>query len=319
MITNSQIASIESKFARYKEELEEKIITKAEGDKEKVNLLDENVKSYIPSFDDNDVGKFAVIGGELYYLGDNELSKKAAKNQKMEVIDESKSSSEFAQEVEKKALDGVIKSKGITAFKYTETENSENKEYIGGIPLYDKNYQNKEKWKVVTEVENNELKKTYGTDWYYVPKNTEIEGLGKAKKDYIINYNTSKEIEFNKEKHTLMGFDKTMAVNDHVLFNADPSIFESYKDNSEDFDSEVLGEGVEFYGYTEDDTVSSDAKNQDLSKAITGTSFLFDGKNDIVTFPFSGGEDSLENGFVFEFYGKVFNDRYTFQQRFFSL
>ena len=245
----------------------------------------------------------------MYYLGDDELSKKAAKNQKMRVIDENKSLSEFSQEIEKKALDGVIKSKGITAFKYTENKNGKNEEHIGGIPLYDKNYQNKDIWKVVTEVENSELKNTYGTDWYYVPENTEIEGIGRAKKDYIINYNTSEEIEFNKEKHTLMGFDKTMAVNDHLLFNADPSIFESYKDNSEDFDSEVLGEGVEFYGYTDDNTVSSDTKKQDLSKAITETSFLFDGKNDIVTFPFSGGKDSLENGFVFEFYGKVFNNR----------
>ena len=87
IIRNSQVASIETKFARYKEELETNIVSEEEGDGEKVNLLNENVKNYIPSLEENDVGRFAVIGGELYYLGNDELSKKAAKNQKMEIMD----------------------------------------------------------------------------------------------------------------------------------------------------------------------------------------------------------------------------------------
>ena len=108
-----------------------------------------------------------------------------------------------------------------------------------------------------------------------------------------------------------MGFDKTMAVKDHLLFNIDPSIFESYKDNSNDFDSEILGKGVEFYGYTEDDKQDDGGKEQDLSKAFNTTSFLFDGKNDFITFPYEEKSADFENGFVFEFYGKVFGDRYS--------
>ena len=292
--------------------------------------MDENVKSYIPSLKENDVGRFAIIGGKLYYLGDDELSKRAAKNQKMEVIDENESSSEFAQEVEKKALDGVIKSKGINAFKYTETENGENTEHIGGIPLYTKNNENKNKWKVVTEVENNELKETYGTGWYYVPENTEIEGLGKAKKNYIINYDENREIEFNEEKHTLMGFDKTMAVKDHLLVNIDPSIIESVASSSESGTEltveQVFGEGVKIHGYEKDGTSESTDENQDLSMAFDKTSFKFDGKDDYMIYPFSidnsnnpdistGGSgkasDIFAGGLTFEFYGLFGKERFA--------
>ena len=329
IITNGQIASIESKFAGYKEELETSIVSKVEGDRERVNLLNENVKSYIPSFEENDIGNFAIIGGKLYYLGDDELSKKVAKNQKMGVIDDNKSVSEFAQEVEKKALDSVIKSRGKSAFKYTENKNGKSEEYIGGIPLYDKNNENKDKWNVVTEVESNKLKKTYGTGWYYVPKNTEIEGLGKAKKNYIINYDTNEEIEFNKQKHTLMGFDKTMAVKDHILVNIDPSIVESVassKESSSELTVEdVFGKGVKIHGYVKNGVGESTGDNQDLSLAFGKTSFKFDGVDDYMIYPFSidnpdistGGSDKasdiFDGGLTFEFYGVLGSERFTLQ------
>ena len=187
VIINSQIASIESKFAGYKEELEENIVSKAEGDKERVNLLNENVKSYIPSFDENDIGNFAIIEGELYYLGDDELSKKAAQNQKMEVMDSGvETESNVASRIEEKAIDSMVKSRGKDAFKYID-ENGEQK--LVGIELIKKNFDNSASWKIVTELgENGKIAKTYDENYYYIKNGTTINGIGKISKGYIINY-----------------------------------------------------------------------------------------------------------------------------------
>ena len=285
----------------YKEELETNIVSKAEGDKEKVNLLNENVKNYIPSLEENDIGRFAVIGGELYYLGNDELSKKAAKNQKMEVMDSgAETEASVASRIEEKAIDSIVKSRGKDAFKYTDEKGEQQ---LGGIELVNKTYENKDKWKVVSEVENNKVKNTYGNGWYYVPRNTEIEGIGKAKKDYIINYNENKKIEFNEDIHTLMGFDKTMAVKDHLLFNIDPSVIESYTTSKE------IGEianNIKFFGYDGNgsDVQDVEVDKENLKGAFTNSSFVFDGKNDYITFDYDNN-NGFSDGIVFEFYGNI--------------
>ena len=199
IITNGQIASIESKFAGYREELETNIVSKAEGDREKVNLLNENVKNYIPSLEENDVGRFAVIGGELYYLGNDELSKKAAKNQKMEVIKDNGDIEEFTKDVEKKAVSNIIKEDGIEAFNYTDEKGEESK---GGIKLIEKNFLNAKNWKIVTESgEDGSIVTTYDNDYYYVPSGTKINGIGKTSYGYIVNYDNNQVIGYEEGKH----------------------------------------------------------------------------------------------------------------------
>ena len=187
IIINSQIASIESKFAGYREELETNIVSKAEGDKEKVNLLNENVKNYIPSLEENDIGRFAVIEGELYYLGNDELLKKAAKNQKMEVMDSGvETESNIASRIEEKAIDSIVKSGGKDAFGYTDESG---KQQIGGIKLVKKNFDNSTKWKIITELgKDGKITKTYDENYYYIKNGTTIDGIGKISKGYIINY-----------------------------------------------------------------------------------------------------------------------------------
>ena len=191
IITNSQIASIESKFAGYKEELETNIVSKAEGDREKVNLLNENVKSYIQSLEENDIGRFAVIEGELYYLGNDEISKKAAKNLNMEVINsEVETESSFAIKIEEKAIDSMVKSRGKDAFKYTDESG---KQQIGGIELIKKNFDNSTRWKIVTELgEDGKITHTYDENCYYIKKGTIIDGVGKISNGYIIDYEIRK-------------------------------------------------------------------------------------------------------------------------------
>ncbi len=67
------------------------------------------------------------------------------------------------------------------------------------------------------------------------------------------------------------------------------------------FDISKLGNGIEFHGY--------DGENGevDLSQAFTKSSFVFDGKDDYLTFPFNS-ESRLDGGFSIEFYGKFVGD-----------
>ena len=104
-----------------------------------------------------------------------------------------------------------------------------------------------------------------------------------------------------------MGFDKTMAVKDHLLFNIDPSIIESYA-NSKDSVSDNIASGIKFYGYIDNDDEDTEGTGQDLTKAFTKSSFKFDGKNDYIIFDYDDSK-GFENGMVFEFYGKILGER----------
>ena len=309
MIINSQIASIESKFAGYKEELEEKIVTEAEGDREKVNLLNENVKSYIPSLEENDVGNFAIVEGELYYLGDDELSKKAAKNQKMEVMDSGvETESNVASRIEEKAIDSMLKSRGKDAFEYTD-ENGDQK--LVGIELIKKNLVNANNWKIVTETgEGGKIKKTYDEGYYYIPNGTNISGIGKTTCGYIVDYGSDDVIQYKEGIHKYFSYEDSVAVTDHLLFNADPGVIDSYFSDKNNFKKDDLGKGIEFYGY-------GDGEEPDFDQAFTPTSFIFDGYDDYITVECKSEEDkgNIKNyGFTFEFYGKIYKDGYLYNK-----
>ncbi len=223
IITKAQLANVDSKFAGYKEELEINLVTSITEGKiereEEVTLLGENVRKYIPSLADEDVGKFDVISGKLYYTGEDELEKKAALSQNMETDLGTGSKEELAEKLENLAVDSVLKNTGKEAFNYTDEKGET---YQGGIPLYDKTLVNASKWKVVTEVEEGVLKNTYGTGWTYIPKGTEVKNLGKTTCGYIGNFEKGEIKKFNEEIHTLMGYDTGLGVTDHLIFNADP-------------------------------------------------------------------------------------------------
>ena len=95
VITQSQIASLETRYAGYKEELEMNLVSVMadQGLKEtnKITVLNDGVKTYIPSLKDEDVGKFGVINGKLYYINSDEMGISVAKSQGIEVIPEGKS------------------------------------------------------------------------------------------------------------------------------------------------------------------------------------------------------------------------------------
>ena len=268
-----------------------------------VTALNDNVKKYIPSLKDEDIGQFGIIAGKLYYIGDNELAIKAAQSQKIAVMPEDKSLNEFIDEVERLAIESLVLAYGGDAFK-----NADNNPL--GTQLFDKIPDNSTNWKVITEVENNSVKATYGTDWYFVQTGTEVNGLGTLKQNYIINYDKRLAVKFDATKHVLMSVKDTLAVDDHLIFNADPSTMEKYNNLNAaekanfDIDKE-LGEGIKFHGYFTDKNgngFQDEDEPTDLSKAFTATSFKFDGYDDHITFPYDGSTD-LKYGFTFEFYG----------------
>ena len=310
IITNSQIASIESKFAGYKEELEENIVSKEEGNKERINLLNKNVKTYIPSLEENDVGRFAVIEGELYYLGDDELSKKAAQNQKMEVMDSgAETESNVASRIEEKAIESMVKSRGKDAFKYTDEKGEKQ---LGGIKLVEKNFDNSTSWKIVTETgEDGKIRRIYDKGYYYIKKGITIDGIGKTDYGYIVDYDSNDVIQYKESTHKYFSYEDSVAVTDNLLFNADPGVIDSYFSDKENFKKDDLGKGIEFYGYGNGD-------EPDFEQAFTPTSFKFDGENDYITIDCDTAiarENIKEKGLTFEFYGKLFDDGKGFNDK----
>lgn len=268
----------------YKEEMEINFVNDISEDNidgaSKVTALGDNVKKYIPSLEDNDIGKFGIIAGKLYYIGEDDIGKRAAKSQNIEVIPDGMSLDEFVDEMELLAITSIVKDMGGDSFKDSD-------ENFLGVELFDKNLKNSNKWKIITEVEDGKIKAIYGTDWYFVEKGKEVENIGVLKNDYILNYKTRKAVKFNAQKHSMMGYDSSVAVPENIIFGIDPSTIEK---GQTDF-----GEGVSFLGY-----------NDDLSDAYTSSEFIFDGVNDEIRIDFDddiGKEDIKNNGLTFEFYG----------------
>ena len=259
--------------------------------------------------EENDIGRFAVIEGELYYLGNDELSKKAAKNQKMEVMEENVGIEEFKKDVEEKAVANIIKEDGIEAFNYIDKKGQECK---GGIELVEKIFSHAKDWKIVTESgEDGSIVKTYDKGYYYVPNGTNIDGIGKTSYGYIVNYNSNDVIQYEEGKHKYFSYEESVAVTDNLLFNADPGVIDSYFSDKENFKKDDLGEGIEFYGY-------GNGNEPDFEQAFTPTSFKFDGENDYITIDYDTeiAKENIEGkGLTFEFYGKLFDDGKGFDSK----
>lgn len=255
-------------------------------------MLNENVKDYIPSLKEEDIGRISVIGGKICLLESNGFEKEATKKQKMEIIDGS--------EVEEKAINGIVKSRGENSFEYNDESE---KQYIGGIELVEKNLANADKWKIVTESgENGKIRKTYDEGYYYIPKGITIDGIGNITYGYIVNYDNNNVIRYKEGTHKYLSYESTLGVTDGLIFNADPGVMDEYNSLDENekktFDTSKLGENVEFYGYN-----GADGK-LDLSQAFTKSSFIFDGKDDYIEFPYDD-TNKFQNGFTFEFYGRI--------------
>ena len=235
--------------------------------KEEVNLLNGNVRSYIPSLEDEDVGKISVVEGKLYLLASDEFEMEAAKNQKMEVMDSGvESESSVASRIEEKAIESMVKNSG---------ELVEIGEKLISKSVF-------EAWKIVNEFDDDKkIKETYGDGWYYIKKGTNIDGLGNLKKGYIINFTKDEVIIFDDNKHLFLDSKDKLAVTDNIVLNIDPSSLS---------DEEAWGSNVELHG----------VKN--FNDFCKGTELDFDGVDDYIEIKV--GDTEINEGLTLEFYGK---------------
>lgn len=110
---------------------------------------------------------------------------------------------------------------------------------------------------------------------------------------------TIDEFVSTMEEDAIESIVKKMAGNSFVKKAEDGTTTEiGIKLFDKNFDISVLGNNIEFFGYD-----GSDGKT-DLSKALTGASFVFDGIDDYIKLPYNNSQN-LEKGFTFEFFGKL--------------
>ncbi len=276
VITKTQEAAFMQKISSYKEEMEMNIVGITNEEmriKNKIIALNHDIEKYIPSIIDEDIGKYAIIGGELYYFGDNRKEIECCK--KLGIITENIN---YQEEL---ALENAIKEK-------------EEAEYIGD-KLYDKNFENGSVWKIINEVEDNHINATYGTDWYYIEAGTYIEGIGKCQDSFIVNYKLGKVVKFDTTKHVLLQYGANLAVQHDIVLNIDPINMEGNTQTS-------WGNNIELKGFSFEGDYDQEGN---LVSGWYGTGIKLDGKDDEIIF--NAGDD-FSKGFTLSFYGKKTSD-----------
>ncbi len=149
-------------------------------------------------------------------------------------------------------------------------------------------------WKTVTVGEE-----VYdGDGWYLVEKEEEIPSYGKAKMNWLVNYNTGKVVELEEGKYIIKSADGSGAITDESLsLNINPSNLQH---------PEEWGDSVQFCGGTESD-----------DSGIKATEIKFDGVDDYLRI--NNVNVSKSGGVTFEFYGKDYgNIIYLLNRTFFD-
>ena len=160
----------------------------------------------------------------------------------------------------------------VTLAKMEEALDSKNKYYVG-TTLYDKTLENGEKWDIIII---NETKKQYGTNWCYIPQNTNIEGFGATTRNWLANYQTG-EVEELSQEYTELSYKTSLAVTDSLAMNIDAT----------DLSDENWGD-IEKHG--------------DVKYLSENKSLYFDGDGDYLEFTKNA---DFSNGFTFEIYANL--------------
>ena len=163
-----------------------------------------------------------------------------------------------------------------------------------GTTLYTKNADNSSIWDVFVDNINNI---TYGTDWNYINKGTDIENYGKANNEWLVNYKTGEIIQID-DNYTRLTHGDSIGVTDGLIFNLDPSVIDTT--DVEDLKSgnyESLWQNTTLNGFNWTD-----------ESGLTSKEFNFDGVDDYITVKYDSEEQKntlAQNGFTFEYYGTI--------------
>jgi len=301
IIAKAQYSSIATRLAKYKEELEMNMINTTGFEEipqsNNVTALNDNVKTYIPSLLDSEIGEYGIVAGELYYLGEDENIIKVCSSQSIKYKESNINKKDYIANIEKQAIESLLQNKSEE--NLTNTDEDGNKEKVG-IQLIDKNLNNAN-WKIIIENTDNKI---YGSGWYYVESGTSVDRLGILKNNYIINYDTKSAVVFNESIHTILNAGEGVAVKHDLILNIDPSLIENAYNTLNSggtINEDEFGEGVVFHGY------GNENGTQNLKEAFTQSCFKFDGIDDYIEMPYNYSS-SFINGSTFEIFCKLNKD-----------
>ena len=295
VLLQAQKSAFIQKMAGYKEELALSYLGSATKQlksikKEEITVMGEYVKEYIPSIAQEDIGKYAIVKGDLYYCGSDEIELLVCKEQGYVTLPADMDTEKFNKEIEKNALASLAKKLAGDGFFEQSVDDSGNKV---GVKLSNRTLVNPD-WKIITEVVNDEVKSTYAENWYFVEKGVSVPNIGVLSKSYIINYKDGEAVEYDPTIHTMLSKTSNLSVTDSIVLNIDSTLFDGELTGAQVLSNvpQYLGPGVELHN---------------VSESFVGHNTIeLDGIDDIMTIKSNYNLSHLaENGFCFEYYGKV--------------
>lgn len=323
IVKNSQIASLMSRFASYKEELEMNVL-----DDTGVYASGKKIKQYIPSMDEKDIEKFVIIKSELVYIDSNEHELRAAQNLKLGGVNGETSDSAAAVKEIQSIIGGVVELNNKYADKVptddsqllNEPEHTNNANGLIGIRLFDRNTLNMQNhtWNILDEYNsNNEKTARYGTGYYWLKKGITytIDGdIIEFKNDYVVDY-TKNEYIVLSGRAVNWNENSTLAVAQGLALNVDPMSLDDgeWRQNTTDTNfydfyvknpitEEWTNTGIQKTGDVEYNSLTKSLKFNESSNNTSG-------EGGYIKLMKSGVDFS--NGFTFEMYMNLSRLAYT--------
>ena len=161
---------------------------------------------------------------------------------------------------------------------------NDNEKYNIGTELYNRDITNGNKWNIIMI---KDTKKPYGTNWRYIPKETDLLDYGKAEYNWLYNEETGETIQLEDDSYIELSYGANLAVKDGLVFNLDPLNME---DENSWGDAKLYG----FNGVEKDE-------NGNVISGFSGEDFNFDGVDDYIEI--NSDSDFSQEGITIETYG----------------
>lgn len=189
----------------------------------------------------------------------------------------------------KKLTEVSSEKEGVQLIMQMHYLDENNERYDIGTKLYDRNITNGNKWSIIMI---KDTKETYGNDWRYIPKGTNLLDYGEAKYNWLYNEETGEAIQLEEDSFIELAYGANLAVKDGLVFNLDPLNME----NSDSWGDAIL------YGFN---GVEKDEDGNVIS-GFSGEDFNFDGEDDYIEI--YSDSDFSQEGITIETYGCILED-----------
>lgn len=119
----------------------------------------------------------------------------------------------------KKLTEVASEKEGVQLIMQMHYLDEDNEKYNIGTKLYDRNITNGNKWSIIII---KDTKETYGNDWRYISKGTDLLDYGEAKYNWLYNEKTGEIIRLEENNFVELAYGANLAVKDQLVFNLDP-------------------------------------------------------------------------------------------------